>query len=196
MPKEHPYFFCPSCNQVTEHSIVNEKDKDITVKCLLCGKIHKAETDPEPETIPINVIINIGQKTIKETQYFNKKERLLVGGYMCALEPNDNGEEQLLTITSIEANGRRVDNAKPENISTIWAEANRLVKLSVFILDGIKTIPILMASSADLYYEIGQIHALEQHKFKITQIKLKNGKMLTNQGSLAKDIKSIFGMKA
>lgn len=195
MTKEHPHFFCPSCNQVTEHSIVNEKDKDITVKCLLCGMIHKAETDPEPETIPINVIITIGQKTIKETQYFDKKERLLVGGFMRTLK-TDNGEEQLLTITSIEANGRRVDNAKPENINFIWAEANRHVKLTVFILDGIKTIPLLMASPADLYFGIGQIRELGQRKFKITQIELKNGKMMTNHGSLAKDIKSIFGMKA
>ena len=105
----------------------------------------------------------------------------------------DTGKEQILTITSIEVNGNRVNSATAKSISTIWAKDIQHVALNVYILDGITTIPIRIATPEDRNYEIDQIVALEHNKFKITQIELNSGKMMSSQGAKARDIKSLFG---
>ena len=48
MNMEETEFFCPTCNEDTEHEILKESPGKLLVKCLECGSIHNITREPEP----------------------------------------------------------------------------------------------------------------------------------------------------
>lgn len=193
MPREYPLFFCPSCDQITEHSIVKEDRHKLLVKCHNCGTLHDAEMEAKPEYLPINLIYTIDGRTINEERLYPDK-RYLIGDFL--IDENEYGKRIHLEITSIEdVNGRKVENAKIENIRNIWAKPIERIELDVFIRDDKKTIKKTLLFYEQENYGIGK-HTVDQLRYKVTHIELKDGTMITEGSVPVVKIKQVFAVKA
>lgn len=194
MPTEYPVFFCPHCRQDTEHSIVKEDGHRLLVKCHNCGTLHDAEREPEPKFFPINLIYTVDGSTRNEEKSFPNSDRYLIGSFL-SLDIDD--KELHLEITSMEnQNGSQVENAKIENIRTIWAKPVERIGFEVFILDGKKTTRLNIIFYAQEDFVIGKTYQTNQDIYKVTHIELKDGTMI-NEGSVSVGkIKRAFAVKA
>ena len=80
---EEAEFFCPSCNEDTEHEILKESG-NLLVKCLNCGHVHNVEKEPEPKEIRVRAIISIERDSMKGTIELLEDERISVGDLLAA----------------------------------------------------------------------------------------------------------------
>ena len=193
MPPEYPGFYCQNCGQITEHSIVKEDEHKLLVKCHNCETIHDADREPKPKYLPINLIYTIDGRTINVERSLPDK-RYLIGD--CLLDKNEYGKRIHLEITSIEdVNGRKVETAKIENIRNIWAKPVERIGIDVFIRDDKKMIKKTLLFYEQDNYGIGK-HTVNQLRYKVTHIELKDGTMITDGDVSVGKIKRVYVVKA
>ena len=192
---EGEVFFCPSCNEDTEHEILKESGS-LLVKCLNCGHVHNVEKEPEPKEIRVRAIISIERDSMKGTIELLEDERISVGDLLAA--ETEDGESLGVEVSSIEIDDKRVGNAMAADISTIWARVVDRVILKVSYHDGRQTIPLYLEYGGEDDIVIGETYRSGQYRYKVTHIRLRNGAMMRKEGwkAYARKIKRVYGTKA
>ena len=190
-----PEYFCPSCNEDTEHEILKESGS-LLVRCLNCGHVHNVSREPEPKEIRVKAIISIERDSMKGTIELLEDERISVGDLLAA--ETEDGESLGVEVSSIEIDDKRVGNAMAADISTIWARVVDRVILKVSYHDGRDTIPLYVEYGGEDDIVIGETYRSGQYRYKVTHIKLRNGAMMRKEGwkAYARKIKRVYGTKA
>ena len=190
-----PEYFCPSCNEDTEHEILKESGS-LLVRCLNCGHVHNVSREPEPKEIRVKAIISIERDSMKGTIELLEDERISVGDLLAA--ETEDGESLGVEVSSIEIDDKRVGNAMAADISTIWARVVDRVILKVSYHDGRDTIPLYVEYGGEEDIVIGETYRSGQYRYKVTHIKLRNGAMMRKEGwkAYARKIKRVYGTKA
>lgn len=193
---EETEFFCPTCNEDTEHEILKESTGNMLVKCLNCGNIRNVSKEPEPKEIRVKAIISIERDSMKGTIELTEDEIISVGDLLAA--DTEDGESLGVEVSSIEIDDKRVSSAQACDIGTIWARVVDRVILKVSYHDGRATIPLYVEYGGEDDIVIGETYKSGQYRYKVTHIKLRNGAMMRKEGwkAYARKIKRVYGTKA
>ncbi|WP_300609347.1 HVO_0476 family zinc finger protein [Methanohalophilus sp.] len=188
---------CPACspNEPTWHKIIKQGQNPLA-KCSNCGDIHPFE-EKKPKMKLLRAIISREDESFTFHVPFEEDDMRFVGEEIM-LEDEKSGEVCPAIITSIEAMGKRVEEAMVSSIDTLWARAIDQVIVKVAIQRGGRTVSQTLSVPGDQEFEIGLDVRVGGENFRITHIKIRDGQFLYSRGKKveAKYIKRIFARPA
>ena len=187
---------CPSCGEECDHDPVGESRNPV-VRCTLCGHTHRRvppkETE-EDEEIQVRTIVSREGESWVCSIPLGPAEPVAVGDFLAA----ECGEEVLgVEVTSIEAGGKRVKRAKARDAATLWTRAIDQVVVRASVHRGRITKPLAVACEGDEEFFVGEDWTFGTIPFRITHMKLREGKVLRKEGERApaRAIKRIYGTR-
>jgi uncharacterized Zn finger protein len=156
---------CPSCGEKCEHLLVDESRNPV-VRCTVCGHTHRG-VPPKEKEIQVRVIL--------------------------AAECGD--EASGVEVTSIESKGKRVKKARARDVSTLWTRAIDQVVVRASVHKGWVTSPVSVVCEGGEEFSVGESWTFGPLPFRITHMKLRNGKVLRKDGQRApaRSVKRIYG---
>lgn len=160
---------CETCGLVPHRVLrgrVSGKDEIVfegVVKCSKCGQVRSVVTR-EPRPINVPTIISWLEESERTTVEFSPKEDVEVG------EEIELGDVRL-RVTAIDAEGRRVDAAKAEEIRTLWAKRMDRVRVKFSVNKGNRTVPHEVLAAADEEFEVGEIVDLGRDRAVVHHIR-------------------------
>ncbi len=181
--------YCDVCGEETEHELIRA-DKNL-YRCKICGSV--VELRPEKE-IELRAIISSGSQSEKGKMRVKPEDVLEVGDEV-VVEVEDGfkvGE-----ITSLEfKNGARGESAPAREVSTVWLRDVGEVVVKMSLHKGAITTPYRTLVSGDTEFEVGEVLEINRRRFRITRIKLINGRLLKKEGQTAeaKEIRRIYAI--
>ncbi|RUM35007.1 MAG: hypothetical protein DSY33_00710 [Archaeoglobus sp.] len=181
--------YCDVCCKETEHKLIRA-DRNL-YKCRICGSVVELRREKE---IELRAIISSGATSEKGKIRLRPDDLLKVGDEVVV----EVGEGfKVGEITSLEFNsGLRVDLATAREVSTVWLRDTGEVTVKISLHKGSITTPYRILVSGETKFEVGEILEINRKNFKITRIKLINGRLLRKDGDIAvaKEIKRVYAI--
>ncbi len=182
---------CPSCGEECDHDFVGGARNPV-VRCTLCGHTHRRVPPKEEEEIPVRAIVSREWESRVCSIPLGPAEPVAVGDFLAA----ECGEEVYgVEVTSIEAGGKRVKRVKARDITTLWTRAIDQVVVRASVHRGRVTKPLSVACEGNEEFFVGEDWTFGTIPFRITHMKLRDGKVLRKGGQKApaRAIKRIYG---
>jgi uncharacterized Zn finger protein len=182
---------CPSCGEECEHLFL-DKSRNPVVQCTLCGHTHRRVPLKEDGEIPVRAIVSREWESRVCSVPLGPAEPVAVGDFLAA----ECGEEVFgVEVTSIEAGGKRVKRTKAREASTLWTRAIDQVVVRASVHRGRVTKPLSVACEGGEEFFVGEEWTFGTIPFRITHMKLRDGKVLRMDGQKApaRAIKRIYG---
>ena len=181
---------CPSCGEECEHELMGSARNPVA-RCTLCGHVHR-EVHPTEEEIPVKVIVSCEGESRVCSVPLEPGETIAPGDRLAA---ECSGEVFGVEVTSIESKGRRVKRAKARDILTLWTRAIDEVVVRASVHKGWVTRPVSVACGGDEEFAIGESWTFGPLPFRITHMKLRDGRVLRREGQTApaRSVKRIYG---
>ncbi len=183
------FIYCDTCKDETEHVLIRE-EKGL-YRCVECGTV--TQYFPEKEIrikaiISTGAISRVGSVVLKELDIVEVGDEIVV----------DVGEGfRVGEVTAIELkDGRRTKFAEVKEISTVWLRDVSEVTVKFSLHKGPVTTPYKMVTSGDTEFRVGERVNIDNTVFRITRMKLIDGRLLKREGqsAKAKEIKRIYAM--
>ncbi len=181
--------YCDTCKEETEHTLLRE-DKNL-YQCVECNTV--VEFVPEKE-LELKAIISKGSES-EVGKLKVKKGELLEKGEEVVVEVGDGFRVGEITSLELE-NGKRSEVARAENVKTVWLRDVGEVFVKFSLHKGPVTTPYIINSPGETEFMIGEILNIEKGRYKITRMKLIDGRLLKKPGqkAKAKEIKRIYAI--
>lgn len=181
---------CEQCGEETLHRVLRARkhegktkfSADVTVRCSECKTVHKEHID-FGRRLSVPVLISWQDKTEKASLEFNEDDIIEVGAELYWEYP--------LLIMSIEADGRRVKEAKADEIDAIWTKRFDKVLLKVSVTRGKRTTSHEIEALPDDEFTIGDIITIGRSELEITSIKIE-GRSLRKGSAIARSIVRVY----
>jgi len=161
---------CGQCGSEAPHRVLRGKigggDEIVfegVVKCSACGFVSSVVTR-EPKPIELPIVVSWLDKSEKTSLEFSPDEDVHVGE---ALDLSDSR----ISITAIEAGGRRVDGAKAREVATLWAKRIDQVRVKFSVNKGNRTVPHQVLAAPDEEFEVGEIVDLGKDRAVVHHIR-------------------------
>ena len=182
------YIYCDTCKEETEHELIRE-DKNL-YRCVECNT--HTYFKPEKE-VKIRAIISSGDRSEKGSVVLRQHDVIEKGDELI-VETKDG--YKIGEVTSIEAEGKRLDICEAEKASTIWLRNVGEVVVKISLHKRAVTTPYKVVVSGDTDFTVGEELEVDGKTFYISRMKLNNGKILKREGdkARAKEIKRIYAM--
>lgn len=180
---------CPSCSPDTPVShIILKGKKDELLQCQECKSVHK---EKKPKNLLVRVIVSKGKESVHTRALLcgliRKEDEIII-------DDEATGEAYLVKITSIEVEDKRVEEAKAQDIKTIWARAidEAIVKFAISHRETTESVS--MRVPGDREFVIGDKVEVNNRKLKIIRIKIRDSGFKSRKGVAikAKYIKRIY----
>ena len=186
---------CPSCGEECEHLLVDDSRNPV-VRCTLCGHTHRqvpAKEKEEAEILVRAIVSREGESMVCSVP-LGPAERVVVGDFLAA---ECGGEVYGVEVTSIEAGGKRVKRVKAQGVDTLWTRVIDQVVVRASVHRGRVTKPLSVACEGDEEFFVGEDWTFGTIPFRITHMKLRDGKVLRKEGQKApaRAIKRIYGYR-
>ena len=146
---------CETCGEMPHRVLrgkIGGKDEIVfegTVKCTKCGRVSSVVTR-EPKPIQLPIIVSWLERSERTSLEFSPDEDIDVGQELDLADTR-------ITITAIEAAGRRVDGARANEVSTLWAKRIDQVRVKFSVNKGNRTVPHEVLAAPDEEFEVGEI---------------------------------------
>jgi uncharacterized Zn finger protein len=192
---------CPSCSpdEPTAHEVLKQADP-ATVRCGECGHVHK-QSLPEDESIERQVVVSQSGDSFSARHSGDPDEQFEVGQEFLLDAP-----EALMQVrvTSIETDEGRVEEARFEDVGTLWTRAvgNVTVNVTVNPKDGKReeTRSVALQVPGDEQFMIDETVEYGDEKFTVTSFVVRDGidrydreqYHYTGDAALAKDLKRVY----
>lgn len=183
------FIYCDNCKDETEHELIRE-DKQL-YRCLECGTV--TQLMPEKE-IKVKAIISTGAISRVGSVDFKEFDTIEVGDEIVV--ETDEGF-RVGEITAIELkDGSRTKFAEVKDVATVWLRDVSEVEVKFSLHKGAVTTPYKMLTSGDTEFRIGEKINIDNLIFRITRMKLIDGRLLKREGQTAKakQIRRIYAM--
>lgn len=183
------YIYCDTCKDETEHELIRE-DKQL-YRCLECGTV--TQYHPEKE-IRVKAVISTGAISRVGSVVFKELDTVEVGDEI-VVETEEGfrvGE-----VTAIELkDGSRTSFAEVKDVETIWLRDVSEVEVKFSLHKGAVTTPYKMVTSGETEFRIRERVNIDNLIFRITRMKLTDGRLLKREGqkAKAKQIRRIYAM--
>lgn len=188
---------CPSCSPKEEvgHEVLKEGQSPL-VRCLECGHIHPTKIKT-PTSVTVKVIVS---KMDVSNTYKTKLDpgTVLEVDDELVVDDEETGVVYPILITALDAGGKRVQQAKAENIETIWGRAIDEVTVKFSAQAGTeKTEVIEKRVPGDYEFVVGAEEKVGNKRLLINKIKVRDGVFRSRKGDvvLAKYVRRIFARK-
>jgi uncharacterized Zn finger protein len=184
---------CPACDEKTDFEILR-KPPEAIVRCAKCGHIMRVFMK-EPKIFTVKTIVSYGTESYIGTIEFMKGDVCSVGDFLVA----DVGDKSYnVEVMSIERSNSRITKLLVEDIDVIWTRLVDKVVICASLNKGAITIPLYEHVSGDKVYTIDHITSVDEKQFRITRIKLRNGKIIRRKEKTAQahEIKRIYGERS
>jgi uncharacterized Zn finger protein len=188
---------CPSCSPREEvgHEVLKEGQSPI-VRCLKCGQVHPAKIKT-PTSVSLKVIVS--KMDISDT-YKTKldSETVLQVDDELVVDDEETGVVCPILITALDAGGKRVKQARAENIETIWGRAIDEVTVKFSAQSGTEKTEVLEKRvPGDYEFVVGAEEKVGKTRLFINKIKVRDGVFRSRKDDvvLAKYVKRIFARK-
>ena len=181
---------CPSCGEECEHLLVDESRNPV-VRCTICGHTHRG-VPPKEKEIQVRVILSQEGESRVCSVSLEPGEFVALGDFLAA----ECGEEASgVEVTSIESKGKRVKKARARDVSTLWTRAIDQVVVRASVHKGWVTTPVSVVCEGGEEFYVGESWTFGPIPFRITHVKLRNGKVLRKEGQKApaREGKRIYG---
>lgn len=181
---------CPSCGEECGHVLVDESRNPV-VRCTLCGHTHRG-VPPKEKEIPVRVIESEEGESRVCSVSLEPGEIVAIGDFLAA----ECGEEASgVEVTSIESKGKRVRKARARDVSTLWTRAIDQVVVRASVHQGWVTRAVSVVCDGGEEFSVGESWTFGPLPFRITHMKLRNGKVLRKEGQRAPAlaVKRIYG---
>jgi len=188
-PVMKQYFYCDTCKDDTEHEPIRPEKH--LYRCTECGTV--SQHIPEKE-IRVRAVISsgatseVGSITLKESDVVEAGDEVIV----------DTEEGfKLGEVTSIELkNGKRSEFGEAKDIETVWLRDVGEVEVKMSLHKGAITTPYKFVTSGETEFTVNEQLDIDGAVYRITRIKLINGKLLKRHGAKAKakEIRRIYAM--
>ncbi|HVP25261.1 MAG TPA: HVO_0476 family zinc finger protein [Methanomicrobiales archaeon] len=181
---------CPSCGEKCDHDLVGD-NRNPVVRCSLCGHTHR-QVLPKDEEIPVRAIVSCEGESRVGSVSLEPGETVAIGDSLAAERGDAVSGVQ---VTSIEARGKRVKRAKARDVSTLWTRAIDQVVVRASVHKGWVTRPVSVACDGEEEFAVGESWTFGPLPFRITHMKLRDGKVLRKEGQKApaRAVKRIYG---
>lgn len=183
--------WCPTCRDMLECEILADS-RDLLVRCGQCGTVFHTPRQEEPEPIMVKTIVSEeGASRVCGIELF-PDELCELGDHHVA----ECGDDYIgVEITGIEAGPRRLKKALAKDISALWTRKIEEVVVRFSVHEGWKTIPLEASVAGDTFYEVGAVYTVGKWKFRVAQIKLRDGGVLRKEGyrTVASRIRRVYG---
>ncbi|MCK4306507.1 MAG: hypothetical protein KAY24_19855 [Candidatus Eisenbacteria sp.] len=189
----NPKLTCPSCGKECKQNVLKESG-DLLVQCSLCGNIHHVPLIKEPAVITVRAVISKDQKSSVGSIELIENERCAVGDLLVA----ELGDDVLgVEVTGIEVGDKRRKRSIATDISTIWTREVENVVVRVSVHDGRKTLPMYSACDGEDDFIIGDIYKIDNVRFRVVQMKLRDGALMRKEGwkAYARKIKRVYAIR-
>jgi uncharacterized Zn finger protein len=191
---------CPSCGEETVHEVL-KPGGHATVRCTECDHTHKVEI-PEPKTIDVDVIVSQDGESWSTTLEADPEESVETGDEFIA-----ETEEaiQQVRVTAIEQGDRRIDQARMDELDTVWTRVvdNVGVDVTIHPDDGRRdeNRSEKLYLPGDHQFVVGEIEEFGDEEIEVVGIHVRDTASGYNfdkadragQSVLAKDVKRLFG---
>jgi uncharacterized Zn finger protein len=184
---------CPACMQEGEHEILKESH-DLLVRCMACGQIYHTPAPRIPTVIQVKTVISQETESQVGTVELLDDEECRIGDLLVA----EIGEDVVgVEITGIEVGPRRMKKAKASEIAALWTRMVEKVVIKVSVHDKRVTHPLYFECDGEEDFVIGEIRTIQGLKFRVQQIKLRNGSVMRKEGwkAWARKIKRVYGTR-
>lgn len=180
--------FCPLCDDITEHAVI-KTGRERLVRCEVCGTVQTVEQE-RTRLASLRVIVSREDESQRYQIELPADENLKVGDDLLV----DDGINEVVSaqITSIETE-RRVDQARAEEIKTLWARAVDEVAVKVSVHSKDKTTSHVVYAFGEDLFAVGEVRMADRTRFRVDKIKLRNGRFARR--AEAKDILRMWGRR-
>jgi uncharacterized Zn finger protein len=184
---------CPECStdKPVPHKILKETN-ELLIQCTLCNAVH-SHIILKKTNKNIRVVVSTGEQSSTGRLIVESDEIVSIDDEFI-VEDESGRQANLVQITSIESDGRRVDNARADEILTLWARLIDPVVVKISITRGWKTETVDIEVPGEQQFTVGEIISSGPNRFRIKKIKIRNGRFIQNEGEtvMAKNIKRVF----
>ena len=184
------FSICPECSSRTAHEVLKGRMGakrgavlECTLKCNDCGFVHKDKLDvPKERDVPL--IVSDENNSYKTSIPLAENDHIEVGDEILL-------EEYPIIITSIESNGKRVNDCTVSDILTLWAKRFDKVKVGIAINRGPTTTSIYFWAAPDEEFSVGDVVTVSGNNIAIIRIKTAWG---TARGAVkARNVSRLYG---
>ncbi len=184
---------CPTCREQSEHEILKEAG-DLLVRCVECGTIHHVPRSKKPRELAIRTIVSHeNESKVCTTELFSDEQCTLGDLIVAECENEAFGVE----VTGIECGDKRLPRATAEAITTLWTRVIDEVVLKVSVHEQRTTKPLYIRCAGEEDFEIGKVYEIGNIRFRVTNIKLRDGALMRKEGwkAYARKIKRLYAKR-
>jgi uncharacterized Zn finger protein len=184
---------CPACAQEGEHEILKESH-DLLVRCDACGHVYHTPRERRSAVIQVKAIVSYEKESKVGSIELLDDEECHMGDLLVA----EVGDDAVgVEVTGIETGTRRVAKAIASDISTIWTRMVEKVVVKASVHDKRVTLPLYLECEGEDDFVIGEIYTIGSVRFRVNQIKLRDGAVMRKDGwkAWARKIKRVYGTR-
>jgi uncharacterized Zn finger protein len=184
---------CPTCRGRSEHEILKEA-RDLLVRCVECGTVHHVPLSAKPQELTIRTIVSHEDESRVCAAELFSDEKCTLGDLIVA----ECGDEAFgVEVTGIECGERRVRRATADSITTLWTRMIDEVVLKVSVHEQRTTKPLYIRCAGEEDFEIGKVYEVGNMRFRVTNIKLRDGALMRKEGwkAYARKIKRLYARR-
>lgn len=183
---------CSLCCAERDHEILKES-REVLVRCTACGHVHRVMWG-QKAAVRVRTVVSSGERSMVCSVELETEEKVSLGDVITA---ECEGEIYGIEITGIEKGEQRVERAKGSEIRTLWTRAIEQVVVRISVHSGRTTTPLYIGSEGTREYEVGERYRAGKGWFRISHIKLRNGKFMRRKGerATAMSIKRVYAFR-
>jgi uncharacterized Zn finger protein len=184
---------CTCCSEETEHDVLRESKSGILICCTSCGAVQSTPRQGG-RNIDLKAIVSSEGESKVCVLEVSPDEELHVGNIVVA----ECGKEAFgVAITSIEHQGKRVQQARADQIDTLWTRVVDRVVVKASVHEGRNTVPICCECEGSVEFTVGESYDFGKKRFHVSHIKLRDGGLLRRNGQSApaQNVKRIYGYR-
>jgi uncharacterized Zn finger protein len=179
---------CPSCDEVTDHSIIKKTPRgggeDFLVRCITCSFVHKIMIRP-PKPVMVKTTLSDGRESFGVEIEVDEDEEISVGDMF-------EHEERTWMVTRIDNNDSRPEKAlSASKIFSMWATRSDKTIVGITMTSGEISESGKLECEPDRVFSCGAIIDFAESRWRIRAIHTGKGRTLTGS-RVANEIRRIY----
>jgi uncharacterized Zn finger protein len=185
--------YCPECREECDHEVMADTRYKL-VRCTACSHVQRLKKEKASGPIMVKTIVSREDSSMVCGIELMPDDECAIDDHLVA----ECGDEAFgVEVTGIECGERRVQRARATAITSLWTRVIEQVVVKISVHDGKKTIPLYRECEGEDPFVVGEISTVQGKRFKITQLKLRDGPLMRKEGwkTVAHRIKRVYGYR-
>ena len=179
---------CPSCEEVTEHSIIKRttqgEGEDVLVRCISCSLVHKIMIRP-PKPVMVRTTLSDGRESFGVEIEVDEDEEISVGDMF----EHDAITWKVTRIDNVQSKPEKI--LRASKIFSMWATRSDKTIVGITMTSGEISESGKLECEPDRVFSCGSIINFAESRWRIRAIHTGRGRTLTGS-RVASEIRRIY----